>query len=325
MIATTPIDILRFLADRHAEAVDTVLVTLVGIEGASSRAIGAQMAIAADGRRIGSFSGGCVEDAVAAEALEALDDGWGRVVRYGIGSAYIDIRLPCGGGIDLLFTPRPAPSAIAAALELLDRRQAAGLALGCDSVALLPDAVSRPWDGHGMHHAYQPALRILALGQGEDLTALARLGAAFGAQVHALTPDRPTLALLDGEGIETTFLPTRNTLPTGHGDPWTAIVFLFHGRDWEEFLLPQALALQSFYIGAIGSRRTHAARLAMLAQSGATNEQIGTMRGHIGLIPATRDPATLALSILGEIVADYNALAHWSHWMGQPLEATASA
>lgn len=325
MIANTPIDILRFIVDRHAEAIDTVLVTLIGIEGASSRAIGAQMAVAADGRRLGSFSGGCVEDAVAAEALEALDDGWGRVVRYGIGSAYIDIRLPCGGGIDLLFTPRPDAATMMSALRQLDQRRATGLALGCDGVALLPDAVSRSWDGDSLHHAYQPALRIVALGQGEDLTAFARLGAAFGAQVQALTPDLPMRDLLVDEGIEATFLPTRNTLPIAHGDPWTAIVFLFHGRDWEEFLLPQAFALQSFYIGAIGSRKTHAARRAMLSHSGVSMEQIETLRGHIGLIPATRDPATLAVSILGEIVADYNALAHWSHWMGQPLETTASA
>lgn len=325
MIATNPIDILRFIAARHAENMETVLVTLVGIEGGSSRAIGAQMAVAADGRRIGSFSGGCVEDAVAAEALEALGEGWGRVVRYGIGSPYMDIRLPCGGGIDLLFTPRPDPAVVLAALQKLGQREAAGVALGCDSMALLPEAMPEDWDGHHLHHAYQPPLRIHALGQGEDLTAFARLGQALGAQIHALTPDRDTADLLHREGIEATVLPTRNTLPITRGDPWTAIVFLFHGRDWEEFLLPQALALRAFYLGAIGSRRTHAARLDMLNAAGVSQERISTLRGHIGVIPATRDPATLALSILSEVVADYNALAQWSHWMGRPLDAETTA
>lgn len=325
MIATNPNDILRFLAERHAESIETVLVTLVGIEGGSSRGIGAQMAVAADGRRVGSFSGGCVEDAVSSEALETLRDGWGRVVRYGIGSPYIDIRLPCGGGIDLLFTPRPDAAVISTTLERLDRREAVGLMVGCDSVAPLSEAIPRAWDGHELHHVYQPPLRIHALGQGEDLTAFARLGHAFGAQVHALTPDRDTHDLLRREGIEVTFLPTRNALPITHSDPWTAIVFLFHGRDWEEFLLPQALALPAFYTGAIGSRRTHSARLSMLESAGVSPERISTMRGHIGMIPATRDPATLALSILSEVVADYNALAQWSHWMGWPLDASATA
>lgn len=324
MIAPAPIDVLRFLAARHAEGVPCALVTLVGIDGGSSRSIGTQMAVAADGRRLGSFSGGCVEDAVATEALEALDDGWGRVVRYGAGSPYIDIRLPCGGGIDLLFTPRPDAAIVAAALAALDSRNAVALTLECDGVAIAADPAPVAWDGHALTHAYQPPLRIHALGQGEDLTAFARLAAAFGAQINAITPDADTQALLIAEGMSVTPLVTRNTLPPIASDPWSAIVFLFHGRDWEEFLMPQALALPAFYHGAIGSRRTHATRLEALLASGVRTDAIMGLRGHIGLIPATRDPATLALSILGEIVADYNALAHWSKWMGSALTVPAS-
>lgn len=319
MVATSPIDILRFIAARVSENVDCALVTLVGIEGGSSRAIGAQMAVSADGRRVGSFSGGCIEDAVAAEALETLADGWGRVVRYGIGSPYIDLRLPCGGGIDLLFTPRPDAATIAQALTTLDRRNAAALTIGCDAIGSSPQTMPQAWDGQHITICYQPSLRIVALGQGEDLTAFARLAHAFGADVHALTPDAKTADDLDAAGIAFTPLPTRTSLPHLATDPWCAILFLFHGRDWEEFLLPQALALPAFYHGAIGSRRAHAARLAALAAADVSAERIAALRGHIGLIPATRDPATLALSILGEIVADYNALAHWHAWMGKAL------
>ncbi|WP_372730761.1 XdhC family protein [Novosphingobium sp.] len=322
MIATTPTDILRFIAERHASQIETVLVTLVGIKGGASRAIGAQMAIDANGQRAGSFSGGCIEDAVAEEALETLSDGWGRVVRYGVGSPYIDVRLPCGGGIDLLFTPRPQSSVISAVLDKLEQREAASVALQCDSITMLPALTQRAWNGECLHHNYQPDLRIYALGQGEDLTAFARLGAYFGANIHALTPDRTAFDLLASDGIAATYLATRTTLPIPQSDPWSAIVFLFHGPDWEEQLLPQALALPSFYVGAIGSRRTHTARLAMLEKAGVPFEKISSIRGHIGLIPATRDPATLALSILGEIVADFNTLSQWSHWMGQSLAGT---
>ncbi|MFY7835478.1 MAG: XdhC family protein [Novosphingobium sp.] len=321
MIAATPIDILRFLAARAEEGVECVLVTLVGIEGGSSRAVGAQMAVAADGRRVGSFSGGCVEDAVATEALETLRDGWGHVVRYGVGSPYIDIRLPCGGGIDLLFTPRPAPDAIASVLQQLDRRQLVALRLDCDGATQADPMSQTAWNGQELTLTYQPPLRVIALGQGEDLTAFSLLATAFGTQVIALTPDSGAQHALSQAGVASLALPTRNALPSVESDAWTAIVFLFHGRDWEEFLLPQALALPAFYHGAIGSRRTHAARLANLRASGLGEDVIGRVRGHIGLIPATRDPATLALSILGEIVSEYNALANWTYWTGEPLSA----
>lgn len=319
MVATTPLDILQFLSVRAEEGVECVLVTLVAVIGGASRGVGSQMAIAADGRRIGSFSGGCIEDAVVAEALETLADGWGHVVRYGIGSPYIDIRLPCGGGIDLLFTPRPDPATIRSVISLLDARKPASLQLECDRIALADAVEQSPWNGEAMVHSYQPPLRIHAFGQGEDLTAFARLANAFGAQVHALCPDAQTCSELTAIGISATRIETRNTLPTFTSDPWSAILFLFHGRDWEEHLLPQALALPTFYFGAIGSRRTHAARLEALHNAGVPQEQVERLRGHIGLIPATRDPATLALSVLGELVAEYNALAQWSYWTGQAL------
>ncbi|MFN3423126.1 MAG: XdhC family protein [Novosphingobium meiothermophilum] len=319
MIATTPPDILRFLAARAAEGVECVLVTLVALTGGSSRSVGTQMAVAADGRRIGSFSGGCIEDAVAAEALESLADSWGHVVRYGSGSPYIDIRLPCGGGIDLLFTPRPDPHAVAAALALLDQRKPASLRLDCDGISLADSGMPTGWNGYCLTLTYQPALRVVALGQGEDLAAFARLAQAFGTVIVPLTPDVPTQQTLADAGMAPIHLHSRTTLPAVATDPWTAIVFLFHGGDWEEFLLPKALALPAFYHGAIGSRRSHAARLAALRAAGVPENRISTLRGHIGLIPATRDPATLAISILAEIVAEYNALAHWATWMGEPL------
>lgn len=319
MVATTPPDILRFLAARADEGVECVLVTLVAVIGGSSRGVGTQMAVAADGRRIGSFSGGCVEDAVAAEALETLADGWGHVVRYGVGSPYIDIRLPCGGGIDLLFTPRPDPAAIEAVLAQLDSRKPASLRIECDCIALQPADQSHAWNGENLVHSYQPPLRVHALGQGEDLTGFARLANAFGTQVHALCPEAETCAELERAGIASTRILTRTTLPPVASDPWSAIVFLFHGRDWEEHLLPQALALPAYYHGAIGSRRTHTARLEALRNAGVPDDHMQRLRGHIGLIPATRDPATLALSVLSELVAEYNALSQWTYWTGQSL------
>lgn len=325
MIAARPRDILDFVVARGREGTACVLVTLVGIEGGSSRSIGTQMAVAADGRRIGSFSGGCIEDAIATEAIEALHDGWGRVVRYGVGSPYIDIRLPCGGGIDLLFTPAPAIDAITSAVDALANRNAVALRLDSDSVSYCGAADPASWDGQAITIAIQPQLKVNAFGQGDDLTAFARLASHFGALVHAFTPDEATQSQLAAASIATTQLTSRTALAPVTSDPWTANLFLFHGRDWEEHLLPQVLQLRGFYHGAIGSRRTHAARLAMLREAGTGEAQINRLRGHIGLIPATRDPATLALSILGEIVADYNALNHWSYWTGQPLTSAAEA
>jgi xanthine dehydrogenase accessory factor len=289
-IAPRPVDVLACLR-AWAQQGGVVLVTLVGIEGRSARAVGSQMVVAANGRTLGSFSGGCIDGAIVAEAQAALAAKASRLVRFGVGSPYVDVRLPCGGGIDLLFEPQPDAAAVDAALAALAARQPASLALG----------------GYTCHYA--PPLRIVALGQGEDLLALARLAASFGAQVEAHTPDAALLADLRACGASADHLASRTQPPQLAGDPWTAFVFFFHDHDWEEALMPPTLAQTAFYHGAIGSRATHAARLAMLQSAGVPGPHIALMRGHIGMIAATRQPAMLALSVLAEVAAQYQTLA----------------
>lgn len=73
---------LRFAEHRIRTGHRTALVTVTGLTGSSSRPVGAMMAVAEDGGYVGSFSGGCVEAAVVAEALDALETGAARQVRY---------------------------------------------------------------------------------------------------------------------------------------------------------------------------------------------------------------------------------------------------
>ena len=136
------------------------------------------------------------------------------------------------------------------------------------------------------------------------MAALVRLAADFGAEVVAVMPQEQV------QDLPVAVLPvkSRDTLPSLTGDPWTAILFLFHDRDWEEFLLPQALALQGFYHGAIGSPATQAQRRQRLEASAVPPADLAKLRAKVGLIPSTRDPATLALSLLAEVVGDYAVL-----------------
>lgn len=307
MIAADHRAVLGLLAAGAAEGIAGVLVTLTGIVGASSRGVGAQMAVLADARHAGSFSGGCIEAAVIAEAQAVLAAGRGRTVRFGSGSPYLDIRLPCGGGIDLVFTPKPDAATLEEVLSQLDARQAAALRI-TEQAVLLEDGAA---PGGGFVRTYAPPLRLVALGHGEDLTALVRLADAFGVVTEAFAPDTDRHAMATGRIAP---LTSRTAFPALAGDAWTAFVFLFHDHDWEEHLLPKALALRGFYHGAVGSARTHRARIEGLRAAGVPQALLEALRGGIGLIPATRDPATLALSILGELVQDYQACAGVPGW-----------
>lgn len=307
MITASATDILRFALTRLDNGIATALVTLVGIEGSSPRALGAQMAVAVNGDYVGSFSGGCIEAAVVAEAIASIGDGLPRQVRFGKGSPFIDIRLPCGGGIDLLFAPMPAQAALEVILSRHERRELSTLCLSDGELFAQRDDerdCSTGWRDGAFLVSYPPAMRLLALGQGEELVALARLSDAFGVDVHALSPDARALNQLAEAGIEATRLVAR-TEKLFQTDAWTAILFLFHDRDWEEYLLPKALDAPAFFIGAIGSPQTQRARLTKLSDEGVGTVARNRLRTAVGIIPSTRDPATLALSILAQLAEEY--------------------
>jgi len=134
--------------------------------------------------------------------------------------------------------------------------------------------------------------------------ALAVLARAWGADVRVLTPDERTAAAAGGEAI---LLRTPAAHPALELDRHSALIMLFHDHDWESQLLIQALGQDALFIGAMGSARTHANRLQALAAAGVSEAGLARIAGPIGLIPAARDPQTLALSVLAQVVAAYNA------------------
>ena len=253
----------------------TGLCTIVGIEGSFSRRLGAQLAVHSDGSVTGSLADGCLERELAAEILAG---GEARVIRYGAGSPKIDFRLPCGGGLDILIDPTPDRLACAAVLEKLARREEA--ALGLPAPSLL--AARR----------YVPALRLLLLGEGPELAAMARIAEAAGIVAECHSREDSALAL--GQQPENLT-----------ADRWTAIVLLFHDHEWEEALLDWALRSPAFLIGAQGGAPARATRTARLAALGYAPEQIARIASPIGTVGHSREPSALALSVLAGISGAY--------------------
>lgn len=228
----------------------------------------------------GYISAGCVDGDIAYQAREALRDKNIRHLVYGEGSPFKDITLPCGGTIKVSIFPEPDHKTLSKVIATTDNRQAATLDLS------------------GFSHRYSPGLNIRIVGRGAPFTALARLANASGFSVHGQSPDRE----LNREFFERfDHLKDPSQTPDCFMDPWTAVVFLFHDHEWEPILIKQALEGESFYIGAMGSERTHALRLDTLREMGVTG--LERIRGPIGLIPAMRDADRLAVSVLAEIIA----------------------
>ena len=121
-------NVLPQLREWQRRGLGATLATLVGIEGSSPRSLGAQMAIG-DGSAIGHISSGCLEGALIAEARIAMRRHENRLVRYGKGSKYLDIQLPCGSGLDIYFDQEPPRALIEGVCAELEARRAAALTI----------------------------------------------------------------------------------------------------------------------------------------------------------------------------------------------------
>lgn len=262
---------------------------LIGQEGAGPRSVGTLIAVLADGDTAGSMSSGCVEAAIIAEAQDVLASGQARDIRFGSGSPYVDIRLPCGASMDVRFVPNPDPILIARTVERLERREAAELALAVGSDPF----VAR----------YDPPIRLVIAGHGPETLALLKLANAQGIETSLLTTDEYIAAAGTRLGVPTATLTSLSSVPGFSADARTAVVILFHDHDWEPVLLDAALASEAFWIGAMGSERTAATRGEMLSARGHTNDMVSRVHGPIGLIASARDPLTLALSTLADVVS----------------------
>jgi xanthine dehydrogenase accessory factor len=99
-------ELLPQIDDWRRRRLDVALATVVRVAGGAPRGVGAKMAVSSRGDMAGSVSGGCVESAVVAAALEVLASGQPRLLEFGIADEHgWTIGLACGGTIEVFVEP----------------------------------------------------------------------------------------------------------------------------------------------------------------------------------------------------------------------------
>lgn len=304
----------KFAAWR-SEGLRAALVTLVNVEGSAPRPAGSQMAVNERGEAVGNITSGCAEAELIGQALRCIETGQKRVERYGRGSKYLDIRLPCGSGIDVSFDPNISDEIIGTLLKHQNERRPIGLrfelAVGDAEVVDLSNALTKdPWhlpcrlqDDTTFVRPYLPQLRVVIAGRGPAVNALAQIVRALDWQIRVATPERdfdPNLRLAAHEIKQ---IASPGQFDASGLDRWSAAVLLFHDHDWEPTILQRILATDCFYVGALGSRITHEARCEALETLGVAQQDIARIRAPIGLDIGALSPPEIALSIAGEILA----------------------
>ena len=182
--------------------------------------------------------------------------------------------------------------------ELEEIREAARRALDRDQCVTL----EREGGASLFLQPFSPPLRLVLVGAVHIAQPLAQMAALADFEVIVVDPRSAfsTEARFPGVRRETAW-PDR-ALAELRPDRRTAVVTLTHDPKLDDPALEIALRSEAFYVGCLGSGKTHAARLERLRARGLTEAELGRIHGPVGLRIGARSPAEIAVSILAQIV-----------------------
>ncbi|MDQ0922025.1 xanthine dehydrogenase accessory factor [Pseudarthrobacter sp. W1I19] len=364
------------------------VATIVRASGSVPRPVGTSMLVSDGGAVLGSLSGGCVEGAVVAAALEAMDDGVTRLETFGFSAEdAFAAGLTCGGELDVHIEPANlgdrcplgeavlqlaayGPDEPVALVRNLDLGGAGGGSTavviadpGSASVTGLPALAALldllPGEGADPDEGRARAARLESFLHAGSTGVLDLAGAGLCAgDATVLVESRlapPRLLVFGANDFSAALLPAAKPLgyhvtlvdarpafaaqarfgtadevvtawphqylaaeaASGRVDSRTVICVLTHDPKFDIPLLHAALGLDVAFIGALGSRRSHAQRVDALLDRGVRPERIAQLHSPLGLDIGAVTPAEVAVSVLAELIAARTAAA--SH---QPLRET---
>jgi xanthine dehydrogenase accessory factor len=151
-------------------------------------------------------------------------------------------------------------------------------------------------------NVYNPPLRLIVIGAVHIAQPLVRAAELTGFAVFVIDPRHAFAADARFPGVQISTQWPNEALAALAPDARCAIVALTHDPKLDDPALALALRSDAFYIGALGSRKTHAKRVDRLREHGFSAEEIARIRGPIGLAIGAKTPAEIAISILAEVV-----------------------
>lgn len=324
-------DVVRTALRWLDEGRDCALATVIATWGSSPRPAGSQLLVDAHGKFTGSVSGGCVEGAVVAEAQQVIRTGGGRLLEFGISDSEArDVGLACGGTVRVLVTPCPPRSELEAVAEATRHQRTAlmltSLADYAQRTVTAPEEctgalreacaqamrsdrsrlVETP-DAAFFVKVFSLPLRLVVIGAVHIAQALQAMARTAGYEVVIVDPRRAFAAADRFPDAVVTHEWPDVAMQRLRPDHRTAVVALTHDSKLDEPALHHALASDAFYVGALGSRRTHAARCERLRDRGLDEAQIARIHAPIGLAIGAATPAEIAVAIIAEMTAALRA------------------
>lgn len=315
-------DIPEIALDWHRKGQGAALATVIETWGSAPRQAGSQLAISGQGEIMGSVSGGCVEGAVVTEALAALADRKPRLLTFGVSDeTAFSVGLACGGTIRILVEPvgdgaEALPEAMLSdlvaaraekrAVAMVTRPDTWARALvpagqdGAVDARLRSDKSGMEEDGRFIA-IHNPPLRMIVVGAVHIAQALLSIARTCGYDCTLVDPRSAfgSAARFPGETIVEDW--PDEALEALKPDARTAIVTLTHDPKLDDPAIRYALASPVFYLGCLGSPKTHAKRVERLRAAGFTENQLARINAPVGLAIGAKTPAEIAVAVMAQV------------------------
>lgn len=312
-----PEDSLETALAWHHAGRGAAVATVIETWGSAPRPVGSHLVVDREGAMEGSVSGGCVEGAVIVEALEILAGGSARVLEFGVADEdAFAVGLACGGTIRIHIEAVGATLSVDHLQALVDARSMRKpIAYTIDTEGenrnvlgndAFPDRFrtnqsGMDADGMTFVRIYNPPLRMLIVGAVHIAQHLVPMARACGYDPIVIDP-RPVFgskARFEGVALNDDW--PDEALDALGLDRRTAVVTLTHDAKLDDPAIAAALRSDVFYLGALGSRRTHAKRVERLVAHGFSQSDIERIHAPVGLAIGAKSPAEIAVSIMAQI------------------------
>ncbi len=276
------------------------------------------MACTMDGELVGSISGGCIEE----DFLEQLRDGSLKtqydkeskpfIVKYGVTvEEQARLKLPCGGQLHVLLEYIDSSEQTCEVFQRLagdlENHTKVSRLVDLNNGAISAEAQSSEdavvIDGAVMTHSLSPMYRLLILGAGDVAKFVAEMAVALEYDVMLCDPRPNYLDNWTVPGVETTAQLPDDVVRERFSNPYSGIIALAHDPRVDDMALMEALKTNAFYIGAMGSVRTSAARRERLPELGLSSDEIDRLHAPIGFQINSKTPAEIAISVMAQITS----------------------
>ncbi len=304
---------------------DFVLATVIKTWGSAPNPVGSMLIVNALGEIFGSVSGGCVEGALIMEASTTLKSNRCKILTFGVtNEEAFKVGLACGGDIQVLLEPFLKTDKVARhnlanfihgylnetlsiysvdlnSFQRTVHKDTSKLALkipvekfdeGCSFIL-----------GNTFYSILSPRPKLIIVGAVHIAQFLTNLAQMFEYQIHVIDPRSTFASTKRFPKVKISVEWPDIVLNEASLDKNCALITLTHDPKIDDMALQKALHSDCFYIGSLGSTRTHMQRVNRFKLLGFEEEQINRINGPVGLEIGAKSANEIALSIMAEIIS----------------------